>query len=310
MGSSDQTTTQVSKPFKPSIPLLETGATEAQNLFQQGNLAPAVFGGSLVTPFSTQTQDALTQIENIARQGGGVAPGAQNFANTLFQNQGLTPQQQAALGVLQSTATGPGLAGSADFNALLDAQTQRALEQVQSQFSGAGRLGSGANLAVAGERIGDIRLGQTVAQQNRDLNTQLAAAQGVLQGGAQGTNAALQAAGLVPLLDASRFSNAAALGGVGAQREALAQRQLLDQQRIFQGTEDRDLLNLQNLVNFGIGIGGTGGTVKTTQPGPSTGQLIGGGLLGGLSLLSPGGLFGGQGAFGSSGLFGSGFLGA
>lgn len=311
MGDSNTTTqTQTSSPFAPAIPLLEDAASNAQALFGRGGLSPAVFQGSLVPNFSPQTQSALTQLEARANAPS-VGQGASLFAQNLLANQGLTPEQQEVIEELRTTATGPGLVGDADFQALIDEQARRTAENVNSIFSGAGRLGSGANQGVVAREVGQQRLNALINQANQDEATRLAASNALLSGAGSGTAAALQAAGLGGALDQASLFGPQLLAQVGGTLENQQRQQLLDQARLETGNADIPLNNLLNFVNLGSTIGGQGGTTTatSTQPGPGTAQLLAGGLLGGASLLSGGGLLGAGGLGGQLGFGGQGLLG-
>lgn len=175
--SSPQTQTTTSEPPRYLAPHLETGVQNAYNLYAGG-------GGAPVTPFSSQTEQALQMAENRALAGSPVSGAANDYAAKTLQG---------------------GFMGS---NPWLDQAFNRAsgavTNQVQSNFGMAGRNPRGIDAAgFAQEGYNDL------------------AAQ-IYGGDYQAERARQQQ--LVPFagqLASQDYTDIGQLAGVGAQREAL-----------------------------------------------------------------------------------------
>lgn len=263
------------------------------NLLNVLNRSNQLAGNSSVwTPTqSNWTQQGLGQLGALGNQS---SFGGDTIRNTVGQtNQGMT----TGLNQLQANASGQNLDPNsnpyyrqATHNAMQDAS-----DMVQSQFSGAGRLGSAADTKVLTDRLGNIANQAAMNQYNTNLGYQNQAANTLGQLGMQGTQLSQNVGGL----DAQQ-------AGYGLQ--AGAQQDAFNQAQRMAGV---------NATNWLAGIsnpiaqqgGTTQGTTSTTSN-PSMASMIGGGLMTGMGLLSGmpdmSGL--GYSSFGS-GLMGGGLIG-
>jgi hypothetical protein len=123
--------------------------------------------------------------------------------------------------------------GNPYFNDALKGQLDQTANQVQSQFSGAGRYGSGANTGVLTNSLGNIRSSALSDQFNRDSQNMLTANGQLDSSRNAGLDRALQATNAMGAQDQQQFQNA--LTGAGATLQAgglldnQAQKQLTDQ---------------------------------------------------------------------------------
>jgi len=168
-----------------------------------------------------------------------------------------SPLNAAAGGYLQDTIGGKYL----NSNPWLQDAAKLAAVGPDSAAASAGRYGSGAHYDTRLQAIAPV-LAQSYANER-----------GMQQ----------QAAGMAPQLAQQDYVDIAAMNDVGQQRQALAQ-QILNQQT---QTANMPFENVNQML--GLIYGYPGRTSTSTQPGPSTGQTILGGLLGlgglGLGLL-------------------------
>lgn len=216
MGSSTQTqkTSSQTNPWAGSIPALNSLVGGAQNLYDTGQgFNP--YGSSTVAPFSSQTTQALGQIQNIAGQPDTLGAAANQNAQNVIQSGGLNPAQWNALSGTYGVATGqngintggqyqglfnqagqPGAigqnlggyasgqyvnGGSPEFNAALDRQSAGLANDISRQYSNMGRYGSTSHTNDIGSQVGNFRNDAMSQELQREQAQQLQAA-GMLSG--------------------------------------------------------------------------------------------------------------------------------
>lgn len=243
------TTDQSSEPPAYAKPFLERVLSEAETLFE----TPATFfPDQTFIDFSPQTQTALNAGEARAMAGTPLTP-----ATTASVLRGLDFSNPAT-DMLMATARG-------DFvnqgNPFLDAALQPAIDRIQGQFSQAGRLGSGANVAAMTNALAPI-YAQDYARE-RALQQQ---AQTALGGLAQGdVRLQQQAAALAPQAAAFDYDDISRLASFGRVREGKALEELADEMARFDFLQNEPLERLQRFA--GLVRGGTiGGQQSSTQP--------------------------------------------
>lgn len=234
-----------SAPWGPQGTQLQHILSEGRRLYDEGARTPI--------PFSPQSEQALSMVENRALAG--------------------NPAMQAAQGQLTDTIDGSFLsAGNPHFQAMADRAMQPLVRNFQnavapgidSAFSRAGRLGSGAyaNARNTAE--------ETLAQEMGSLSGALA-----YQNYGNERTAQQRAMAMAPQFAAQDYADAQALSGVGAARESLAERQAMS--------------DYEHLARFlGISGGNYGSASTSTQTAPVysnpassfLGGAIGGGSLG------------------------------
>lgn len=300
--SGTETVTQNSEPWSQAQPYLQDIFRNSQQLYRQG---AEYYPGSTVVPFSNQTEQGMQGLEQQYNQ----SPiGLQTAQNTLtgvansnqnnpfiqnVQNAGQV-QNDAGANVLQS------FANNGQQNPFLDAQFDRAASRVRdntsAMFSKAGRYGSVAHQDQLSDSLGDMannfygqayetdanrRFGAAEAlgaRQAGDINRNLGA-QSTAAGLSQGANSqAMQAAGMMPMLNDYAGANNRGLMELGGMREQMAGQQIQDSMNRWNFGQNAgwDLLNRYNSTVQPLA--GLGGSSTGTQPssGPSTLQTVAG----------------------------------
>jgi len=171
----------------------------------------------LVSPFSSQQQQAFDMIEGIALGDGGYIPTAQNAYLSAAQDGSFS--NPLAMQALESTARGDYLYGGDGFDQAVQASIRAAAPGILSTFGGAGRGTGGLAQTAFQEVASDAFADQFSAERQR----QLAAASALNAIGAQEQSTELQAASALPGI---ATSGAGLLSNVGAQYQSQAQREL------------------------------------------------------------------------------------
>lgn len=284
-GSPKQSGTQTQKvePWDKQQPYLETGFQNIANMFTTeageegplGNtlnlsaLTPDYYSGSTVVAPSAETQLA----QNLQLQRG------------LQGNEAVN----AGMGQVASTARGDYLNSNPYLDRAFNQAADAVRNQVSSQFSGAGRYGSGLHKGTAEKAY-------------NDLATQI-------YGGnyAQERNRQLTAAGLAPSYGKQDYIDLQAIADVGAQKESTAKDYLQEAMDRYYYQANQPLQAMQTYMdliqgNYGStssqpiysnrGAGRMGGALSGAAAGAQLGSIfpgigtgigaIGGGLMGGL----------------------------
>lgn len=258
-GSSQrQTQSAVSQPWAPAQPYLRDILSQASTLGGNTSLFNPVQGAA--------TQAALGQMADYGTGQTATSQAASPIIGGAGQGYG------AGLNTLMQTASGANLDPTRNpaFMDALRAANQRTTEQVNSQFSGLGRYGSGANTLSLARALNETNTGALTNQYNTNLQNQQAAANTLLQGGYAGINAG-------QAVDSARQG----------QNQSLLQSGLLGDQYQL-GLQQAPLNALQwqsGLTNPIAGLGGQTSGTSTSQNNPSMGSMIGGGLLTALAFL-------------------------
>jgi hypothetical protein len=258
MGSSTSST-QTSSPPSWADPLFKQSATEAQNLYNSG-AGGNTFTGPTVADLSGTTMSGVNQL-------------AQAGANTdtsgtrpLFEGIGAASTAPSyAEQNLQGMANGSYLQnGNPYFNDALRGQLDQTAAQVQSQFSGAGRYGSGANTGTLTQQLGNIRSSALSDQFNRDSQNMLTANSQLDSSRNAGLDRALSATNALSGQDQQQFQNA--LTGANATLQAgglldtQAQKQLSDLVSNWYAQDNQDWTRLGLLQSAAAGAAGNYGT--------------------------------------------------
>jgi len=283
MGDKKTTQETKSEPWGPAQPALLDVLGQAQGLQASGQgFQP--FLQSLVPSLSSQTQSGLGALENkaqgiLSNQGGGL-----DFLSGVYNSGGLTPLQQQTADQWGNTASGAELLNnSPQFEDVLNRVLRDARTGVDLSMSGAGRYGSpGAHQGALVDQLGGISSNARLGEYERQLGR---------QDTARANLAGLGQLGLsnVPGAYTAMQQPAMDLLKVGAANETQQGRELADQYRQFQETQQGPINSLNWLAQIGTGIGGMGGTTNSTmtQPGQNPLQTALGAGLGIGSLLFP-----------------------
>lgn len=274
--SGKQTTTQAStsEPWKPAQPALQTGLTDAQNLYKAG-IGGQVNTQSNVVPFAQQTTQAMNAGQNMANQNIG-GQGLSGQYQGIINNGGFNSQQQEALGGIRNTANAAfDPMNQAGFGSVLKQAQDAAGGAVNQQAAGMGRFGGAAHQGILAKSVGDVT-GNLLNNEWNNFNSRQSAAQNQLfnagQTGMGNLGSAYQ--GMQAPLDT--------LGKIGASYEDLAGRQITDRNRIFDAQNNMPWDQLARLNGVASGMGSMGGTSSgtATTPGANPFGQVAGGLLG------------------------------
>jgi len=247
-------------------PYLKEALERSRSLFL-GTQGPQMFPDQTYVSPSAQTEQALTQMEQLAALSQPYYEQAQSGVMT-----GLTG--------LEQTAAGGFLQGSPYREQLIEAATRPLTQQfteqvipgIQSTFSQAGRLGSGAQAAVTGRAtegftraLGDVTANIAAQDYARERGFQEAATRDVLRG-----------AGQLGDIYSSFLAPSQTLAGVGAQREAIAAQPLQESMQRFEYAQQLPYSQLSGYLSsiYGSPLGRL--TAPEQLQGNTTLQNIGG----------------------------------
>lgn len=248
MASSPKETKTTNAPPAWAAPLFSQSASEAQKLYNSG-AGGNVYQGDTTAGLGSTTQAGLS--------------GVQNAVSGL-------PSTSSSASNLGEMASGNYLKnGNPYFESALSGQLQSTADQVQSQFSGSGRYGSGANTGVLANKLGNIRASALSNQYNQD------------------TQNMLTANGQIDSANSNLFQNQLAgnqaVVGAGQLQDASKQAELDAAQSKFLAEDNQDWTRLGLLQAAASGSAGNYGTSsQVSSGGPS--PLIG--AIGGLGSLA------------------------
>ncbi len=281
-GSNVTYTTQStsSSPWEPQQQYLKDVFGKAQEAYNAGN--PNYFPESTVVGYSPETQQALSQVQNIATGDNPMMDAAQSAitdtASGTFLNAG-NPYMQGAFN------NAANLAG--------EAFREQTLPSIDSSFASAGRLGSGL---YANQRN---KAEDTFSRSMAEMAGNMAYQNYQDERGRQ-----MSAAAMAPGMSQARYQDAQMLANVGAAREAEQQAELSDRVNRwnFEQNSDWDRLGrYASLISGGYGGTGTqttpvytnnaGSFLGSAATGAGIGNLIGGGTGAGIG-AGIGGLLG------------------
>lgn len=277
-----QSTTSTSSIDPALLPYLQTGLERAQSLFLTGE-QPQFFQGQTYVSPSTQTQEALSQQEALARQSSPMLQQAQNA-------------YQQSLSGIGATAGGSFLQGSPYQQQAMQAATRpleqqfsnQVLPQIASLYSKSGRYGSGAMQNALGQATEGY--GRALGDITGTMANQQYMAERGLQQQAQLGQAQLAAA--APSMYAQQYIPSQQLAQVGAAREAIAAQPLQEQMQRFQFQQQLPYQQLSGYLSsvYGSPMGSFGSQSQQTSmpsnPIINTAAGAGLGYLGGQALGS------------------------
>lgn len=223
-------TTTTAQPWDQSQPYILGAMNQASDLQQSGQgFNP--YPGQMVADMSSQTQGALSGIQNLAQQ-----------PDQLLQSAGQGLQQYA------SGANVNG--GSPQFNQALNYQSGQLTDDINRGFSLGGRYGSGAHVGMLGDTVGQFR--------NQALQGEMARQQGLQ----------MQAIGMAPGMSQAQYQPMMNLLGAGQMFDQHNQAGIDAEMARFQ-TGDMANWNRLNAANQIYGpYGQMFGTQTSTEMGP------------------------------------------
>lgn len=277
MGKGDnQKTTQTTKvePWAPLQPYLKGAMSDAQSMYQEG--APNYYPGQTIAPMSGYTRGSLDAMAQRAASGSDLTRAAQGeLQNTLGGNylSGGNPYLQNAI----SSATRP----------MINAYNDQVMPGLDSNFSAAGRYGSGAHALASSDagaqlqsQIGDVASQMAYQNYNDERQNMM---RGML---------------LAPELAAQDYKDIGMLGQAGAGYDTYNQNLINADTARYDYGQNADWNYLKDYITLLGGAPSPGSTGTTKTPLPSPLAQVGGLLAGGLGsyLGSGGSLLGGTSA--------------
>lgn len=250
----DQQVKQTTEPWSGVRPFLKSGYQDAQNLYKQG--APDYYPGQIIAPMSNYTRASLDSMAQRAASGSDLTRAAQGQLTDTLSGQYLeqgNPYLQNAI----SAATRP----------MINAFNDQVMPGLDSNFSSAGRYGSGAHAMASADagaqlqaQIGDVASNMAYQNYGDERQNQI---RGML---------------FAPELAQQDYRDIGMLGQAGAGYDQWNQNQINADIQKYNYMQNKDW----NFLNDYIGLlnGATGSSSTTTQPSQSGG--IGGALTGGL----------------------------
>lgn len=241
-GGSGGTTQTVQKadPWSGQQPYLLDVFKKAEGLYN--NNPSSYYPDSTIADRSLETNQALGLLGQRALNG--------------------SPLVDAAQGQIQDTIQGQYLNSNPYLDATFDKAAGKVSSAVNSQFNQAGRYGSGANVGILAEKLGDVATDIYGGNYAKERQNQL------------------QASTYAPTLASQDYIDLGQLQSVGASNDAYSQAKLDDQVSRFnfnQNAPFADLARYKGLID-----GSYGGTTTSTQPyfKNTASGILGGGLSG------------------------------
>lgn len=265
-GGSQKTTTKVS-PWKPAIPYLKGVLSGAQDLYDKGPLK--YYPGSTVAPQSDGSRTALQGILQRGMNGSPVDTAAEHNITGVLNGDFLK-------------------AGNPYFGAMSDRIMGQVMPAIQSQFSMAGRTGSGLNQEALAQGLGDSIGALAFQNYNSERDRQM------------------DSLGLAPQIAHEDFVNMGNAANAAQQQEGYDQRQLTDKVNRWNFEQQAPGMALDQFAGRVDPIGGMGSQTTSTTSGGGGGlfgNLLGTALVGS-NIASKLNLFG-AGAGGAAGAAGS-----
>lgn len=241
-GGGSQTTTTSSGPWKDQQPYLKEGMKAAQDLYKTGG--QHYFPNSTVAGFSPDQEQAFGLAKDRALQGNATMDAAEGYTQDVLAGKYSGDPYQSQV-----------------FNSI----ASNVMPAVNSQFSAAGRYGSGAHAGTMTEELTNAFAPYASQQYENSLNRM-----------GQASNAAQGFA-------ANDYADIAALSDIGGQRRQLAQSELQDAKNRFDYEQDLPANRLAQYMGF---VGGNYGSQGTSTQQYSGGSGLGGLLGGALGLGS------------------------
>jgi len=237
---SSNTTTTVTQPYTPQLPYQQAGWNEAVRLYDQGTQVPSAYGSILAR----------------AREGSPEIRNAKSTLNELYSAGGIP----GASPMLNSIASGAYVNQNPYITKLYDQAAGSVRSQVNSQFAGAGRYGSGAHQGVLGNQLSQLANQMYGDNYARERQAQLQAAIAASDQDQRGAQA-----------------NVAKRLQAVAQAQSLADfdyRELERAAQVEQAQIQAPWLNLARYLGLLDG-GNYGGVVQQTSPFDSTASTLG-----------------------------------
>lgn len=248
---SSSTTTQNNKPYAAAQPGIDFGLGQADALFKAGGFQNNPYPGQLVAGYDQFEQQADAMAPQAASGGYGAAQQAQGYLGNMMD-----PNYQ-----------------SAQLDQVRSNVIDRIMPQINQTFAMQGRTGGGLHQQTLAEGLarglGEVEYGAQQANMSRGM----------------------QAAGMVPSINAAGYGAADWLRGAGQQRRGYDQSQIAADALKYDQTQSAEADALQRYLALTTGAGSMFGVqTAKTQQNPGLLQILGTGLQG-YAMGSTGGLW-------------------
>jgi hypothetical protein len=256
-GSKTQTTTQNSQPWAGAVPGLQTAMSGALNQYNQG--MPEYYHGSTVAGMNGQQMAGINGIKSGAGMAGQLAQTGTNALNGIINGK----TDVSGFDQFKSGQPNPYLGD------LYSQGARGVTDDVNAQFSKAGRYGSGAQTNVLSRNLGDMWTNLAAPAYENDRNRALSAANSVAGYSAGDRALNLNAANsLGGMYDLSQAGNKDMLG-VGQLLQEQRQKELDDQVSRWNYNQNAPRANVEWLNNIASQQGGLGSTSTGTGANPN-----------------------------------------
>lgn len=268
-----QTTTTTNEPSSAVKPYLQRALTDAEALYKRG--APNYYPGQQVAPMSNYSKSSLNALAQRAAQGSPVTAAAQQqLTNTLggqYLNAGNPYFANAVQGAIRP---------------MVNNFTDQIMPGLDSNFSAAGRYGSGAHALASSDAASQLN------SQIGDVSSQMAYQN-------YGDERQNQIRGMLfaPEMAAQDYRDIAALQQAGGGFDQYNQANINANMAKYDYNANKDMNYLQNYMGILNGYPGSSSTMKG-PPAAATSGGLGGAATGALGGAMAGAQFGPIGALG------------
>lgn len=243
-GGGSSTTVQKADPWEGQQPYLRSIFYKAQNMYNQGALAPDYYPDSTTVDMSDTTQQALDLQRQRALAGSPLTDAAQGELQRTISGSYLDPTQNTAL------------------QGVLDAALNTALPSVDAAATKAGRYGSGVWADTRAQAAQEAAASVYGDERTRQM----------------------QAMMFAPQMAQQDYQDIAALSEVGTAEENYAQQQLNELVNRYNYEQAQPMTALQNYLNLVQGNYGGSSSATTSTSGARSNPLggaLGGAAMGG-----------------------------
>lgn len=259
-GNNDETKTVTKQePWGPIQPYLTAAMADAQNMYKAG--APQYYPGQTIAPMSSYSKNGLDALAQRAANGSPVSTAGQNqLMNTLngtYLNAG-NPAFQGAL----SAATRP----------MIQAYNDQIMPGIDSNFSSAGRYGSGAHAMATGDAA------NALMNNIGDVSSQMA-----YQNYGDERQRQMQSMLFAPEMAAQDYKDIMALQDAGKGYDQYNQSLIDANMQKYDYNVNSPYNWLSNYIGLLGGVPGPSQTSNAKTPRPSTLEQIGGYIIGNAS---------------------------
>lgn len=263
-----QTNNAGKDPWGPATGGLMQGLETAGGLFN-GNIGYNPYPGRTVAKRSANTLGAMGQIQSLAGQPIQGLQDANNWAQGMIQNNGMTADLTKTAGYLDNFANGS-YQEDPRLQAAMAARETRAANNAASLASGSGRYGSGAMGHTMGTAMADSS-NELMLQSNENARNRQLQASGMLGSMySDGLGRAAGAAAMLPGLNELRYDGADRMAGLGAQEDAYQQSILNSKVDKYNQKQARPWEQLQRFWSYPTSAAQLGGTQWSVGSGQNT----------------------------------------